>query len=72
MFYIIFHYICSCCKISEEILTECIYSLAVKSSLKVTKLKDKKENTNQLEYIKRQTFGRKKDTTTEVKQQNIR
>ena len=42
MFYIIFHYICSCCKISEEILTECIYSLAVKSSLKVTKLKDKK------------------------------
>ena len=75
IFYIIFHYIytniCSCCKIVEEILTECIYSLAVKSSLEATKLKDKKENTDQLEYIKRQTFGRKKDTTTEVKQQSI-
>ena len=29
------------------------------------------ENTDQFEYIKRQTFGRKKDTTTEVEQQSI-
>ena len=29
------------------------------------------ENTDQFEYIKRQTFERKKDTTTEVEQQSI-